>query len=102
MAKELSGAAGERVTGMAAGDVAAALDAVAGSYVSPGFKSDDGGTHVFVGAGLRRESFAPLSPFLPDFVTQSETLIEPKSFIDYLIAFRSSTAICWSIRPSTS
>lgn len=76
------------------GDVEVALDAVAGTFVSQPLATPDGGEVVFIGKELRTERFVSLNPILPDRVTQTETVVEPASFIDYVIQFKSTTAIC--------
>jgi hypothetical protein len=76
------------------GDVEVALDAVLESYVSPDFNLDDGSRLVFRHRELVAERIASLNPVLPGFVTAAQTVIEPTSFKDYIIGFKSSTAIC--------
>lgn len=76
------------------GDVEVALDAVSGTYISKPHKLPNGGEVIFIGDGMKAEHVAPLDPILPARVTQSETVVEPASFIDYITQFKSSTAIC--------
>jgi hypothetical protein len=95
MPNPVSGASGfTSLPAQPAGDVAAALDAVAGTYVSGMFHDDIGNAHMFVAAGLRRETLPSLNPSLPNFVEQREEFVEPKSFERYLVGYKSSTAIC--------
>jgi len=95
MATPVSGASGfTSLPAQPAGDVAAALDAVASKYVSDFHYDEQGNQYVFVAGGLRRETIAALNPALPEFVEQREEFIEPKSFEQYLIGYKSSTAIC--------
>lgn len=54
----------------------------------------DGGLGYVLPSGMALTRIAPLEPALPSRVRQEETFIEPESFIDYLVRFRSSTAIC--------
>lgn len=63
--------------------------AVRGPYARP-----DGSAFFVVPSDMRTVEVPALNLALPDHVTQTETMIEPASFIDYLIAFKSPTAIC--------
>lgn len=54
----------------------------------------DGGLGYVIPEGMALTRIAPLEPALPDHVRQEETFIEPASFIDYLVRFRSAEAIC--------
>ncbi|WIY54126.1 DUF2303 family protein [Devosia sp. YIM 151766] len=76
------------------GDVEVAIDALAEAHVSGAFPTPNGGQVLFVGKGLRTEVIQPLNPVLPARVSQAETVVEPASFIDYIIQFKSPTAIC--------
>lgn len=78
----------------ARGDVEVALEAVSETFVSDSFPTANGGEVIFVGKNLRTEHFDPLDKVLPARVTQSETLVEPASFIDYITQFKSTTAVC--------
>jgi hypothetical protein len=78
----------------ARGDVEVALDLADGAHVSQTFPTADGGSLLFVGKDLRAERIAPLDPALPARVSQTETVVEPASFIDYITQFKSPTAIC--------
>lgn len=76
------------------GDVDAVLAELGDHYVSEPIDKPDGGQVVFYSAKLNTKDIAPLNPALPDFVTAGLTVVEPTSFKDYIIAFKSSTAIC--------
>lgn len=76
------------------GDVEVALAAIAGSFVSSPVTLPDGGTRHFVGSELKVHDAPPLNPKLPEFVTATETVVEPVSFKDYIIGYKSETAIC--------
>lgn len=95
MANPVSGTAGfTSLPAQPAGDVAAALDAVAGKFVSEVYTDERGDEHLFVALGLRRETIPALNPALPVFVDQREEFVEPASFERYLIGYKSPTAIC--------
>jgi hypothetical protein len=70
------------------------LALLAGKFVSQPFETQDGGAVVFHGRELVPHAVAPLNPVLPEFVTQTETVVEPESFKQYLIDFKSDNAIC--------
>lgn len=53
----------------------------------------DGSVTHFHAKDLLHFDVPALNPVLPAFVKQTETMIEPKSFIDYLIQFKSPTAV---------
>lgn len=76
------------------GDVEVALDAAEGTFVSDKFLLANGDEVVFVGNNLRTERLPALDAVLPARVRQTETVVEPGSFIDYITQFKSSTAIC--------
>lgn len=76
------------------GDVDAVLAELGDHYVSAPVDTPDGGQIVFISEKLTAKEIKPLNPKLPDFVTASLTVIEPTSFKEYIIAFKSSTAIC--------
>lgn len=76
------------------GDVETVLDELGNHYVSPGQKLANGDEVLFVSHKLKREVLPAINPVLPEFVSQAETVVEPASFKDYIIAFKSSTAIC--------
>ncbi len=75
-------------------DIAELLALGGSTLVSEVFALDDGGQIVFLGKDVKSERLPALNPKLPEFVTQAETFVEPQSFSDYLIQFKSSTAIC--------
>lgn len=75
-------------------DVEVALAAVAGKFISDPVPKPDGGSVLFHGIELKAHELAPLNPTLPGFVTQTETVIEPASFVDYIRSYKSETAIC--------
>lgn len=76
------------------GDVDAVLSEMGEHYVSPTYALANGDEAIFVAAGLRMEVLPAINPKLPEFVAAKETVVEPDSFKQYLIAFKSSTAIC--------
>ncbi|MBK1793388.1 DUF2303 family protein [Devosia sp. WQ 349] len=76
------------------GDVEVALEAIEASYLSPAMKAPNGDDYYFIGDGLRLQNIPALNPVLPARVAQSETVVEPASFIDYITMFKTSTAIC--------
>lgn len=76
------------------GDVDAVLTELGEHYVSPPFDAENGDTVMFVADGLRREVLPAINPALPGFVSQGETVVEPDSFKQYLVGFKSDTAIC--------
>lgn len=76
------------------GDVDAVLTEMGEHYVSPQFESENGDKVMFVADGLRREVLPAIDPALPGFVAQAETVVEPDSFKQYLVGFKSDTAIC--------
>jgi len=76
------------------GDVDAVLAEMGDHYVSPVFPLSTGEEAVFVASGLRREVLPALNPNLPEFVTASEIVVEPESFKQYVIDFKTSSAIC--------
>lgn len=78
----------------AAAEVAALLAIGEARTVREPITNPDGSVTYFVAEGMKAVTVQALSPALPDFVTQTETMIEPKSFIDYLIQFKSPTAVC--------
>lgn len=54
----------------------------------------DGTTVIFVGESVREVEFPPLNRPLPAYVTLAETVVEPASFIDYIIGYKSASAVC--------
>lgn len=76
------------------GDVDAVLAELGEHYVSHAFPDENGGVVLFVSERLKREELKALNPKLQDFVTVTETVVEPASFKDYLTAYKSETAIC--------
>lgn len=56
--------------------------------------AEDGSTIHFIGKDVQAFKVPAVNPVLPDAVKQTEVLIEPDSFKDYLIKFASPTAIC--------
>lgn len=76
------------------GDVETVLDEMGDHYVSEGLPLANGDEVRFVSQKLKREVLLALNPVLPEFVTQTETVVEPASFKDYIIAYKSTTAIC--------
>lgn len=76
------------------GDVETVLEELGDHYVSQGHALDNGDEVLFVSHKLKREVLPAINPVLPKFVSQAETVVEPASFKDYVIAFKSSTAIC--------
>ncbi|MET3925570.1 DUF2303 family protein [Devosia sp. 2618] len=75
-------------------DVEVALAALGDKFISLPFALPNGGSVIFHGKELVAHSLQPLDPTLPDFVTASETVVEPASFKDYVRDFKSPTAIC--------
>lgn len=75
-------------------DVKALLDYGAAQMVHPPIANPDGSFMHFVGKDVRTQTVPALNPALPDFVTVAEVVVEPKSFTDYIIAFKSNDAIC--------
>lgn len=75
-------------------DVGALLALAEERAVKGPFATADGGMLYVIPDGMKTVPVAPLDAALPGFVTQAETMVEPASFIDYLIKFKSSTAIC--------
>jgi hypothetical protein len=76
------------------GDVEVVIDELGDHFVSEPYDMPDGSSVVFRSAKLVAEKVPALNPVLPDFVSAAETVVEPKSFKDYIIAFKSMTAIC--------
>ncbi|HEV7278411.1 MAG TPA: DUF2303 family protein [Devosiaceae bacterium] len=76
------------------GEVAQILAIGEDRAVRPPVVNPDGSITHFVAEGMRAHTVPALDPALPTFVTQSETMIEPKSFTDYIVQFKSPTAIC--------
>lgn len=76
------------------GDVAAILD-IGRSVAAPVVVDrPDGSQSLVYGRDLTAQTIPALNLALPDRVTQREVLVEPASFVDYLIRFKSTTAIC--------
>lgn len=75
-------------------DIRALLDMGGDYLVAEPVDNDDGSQTVFIGDKVKPHHIPALNPALPNFVKQAETVVEPKSFTDYLIQFKSSTAIC--------
>lgn len=76
------------------GDVETVLDELGDHYVSAPHELPDGSAIIFRSGKLVAEKLPALNPVLPEFVTAAQTVIEPTSFKDYIIAFKSPTAIC--------
>lgn len=78
----------------AAAEVAALLAIGEARAVTGPIDLPDGSIGYILPEGMRVHSVDALNKRLPDAVKQGETMVEPKSFIDYLIQFKSRTAIC--------
>lgn len=76
------------------GDVEAVLAEMGDHYVSERFVLDDNTEVIFHSNKLIAHKFQALNPVLPEFVSAALGVIEPESFKQYIIAFKSSTAIC--------
>jgi hypothetical protein len=63
-------------------------------FVSDPIARPDGSAVVLASEGLKLHELPALNPALAEFVKQTEEIVEPISFIDYLIQFASKTAIC--------
>lgn len=64
------------------------------SAVAPPVTNPDGSITHFLGKDVQRVVVPAVNPVLPTFVAQSETVVEPASFIAYITDFKSPTAIC--------
>lgn len=76
------------------GDLEVALAAALERDLHAPIADDAGNRVVFHGEGLAAFTLPALNPTLPGFVSQAETVVEPGSFIDYIVAYKSATAIC--------
>jgi len=76
------------------GDVEVALDDLGSKFVSDVFTRDDGTRVLFHAQDLKPFDLPALDPKLAGFVNEKLSLVEPTSFKDYIINFKSSTAIC--------
>ncbi|HEV7344169.1 MAG TPA: DUF2303 family protein [Devosia sp.] len=76
------------------GDIEVVIDELGEHFVSEPQVRQDGSYVVFRSARLVPEVMPALNPSLPSFVAAAEVVVEPKSFKDYIVAFKSSTAIC--------
>lgn len=94
MAKENGTAAVNAELLASAADIAALLAMGEERAVRPPVTNPDGSVTHFIAEGIKAHTVPGLNPALPEFVSQTETMIEPKSFIDYLIQFKSPTAVC--------
>ncbi len=62
--------------------------------VADGLTRPDGTIVHFVGKDITAIEFEPLDKPLPAYVSLAETVVEPASFIDYIIGYKSASAIC--------
>lgn len=84
---------GELLTMPMINDVKELLELGGAVVVGEPIENPDGSLTIFVGKDVKPHQIAALNPKLPDFVRQSETFIEPDSFIAYLTKFKTKTAI---------
>lgn len=75
-------------------DLQALIDLGRTTAVNGPIDLPDGSVGYILGEGMHVEKIDALNPKLKEYVTQAKTFVEPKSFIDYLIQFKSPTAIC--------
>jgi uncharacterized protein YfdQ (DUF2303 family) len=76
-----------------AGDAEALLDAGRRFAVSPPVTNPDGSVTHFLGDGVKAHTVPGVDKVLPAHVAQAETMIEEASFVGYVTAYKSATAI---------
>lgn len=73
--------------------VQSAIEAGKAAVQTEAILNDDGGKHIRLPSGFKLEKITCLNPMLPKDVSQTESLIEQKSFTDYVNRFKGAGTI---------